>query len=91
MKLSLVARSSALKLSVVPHWLVLTITTLVSAFGGAVGNYLIAIPASEWVTGLTQPKSLIPLGIGALVSGVSALLAQAVQLLKAWGASQTPQ
>jgi hypothetical protein len=81
------ARPAALK---VPHAVVIALMTLLSAFAGAAGNYLVAVPMTGWVTGLSDPKSLVPIAMGAAVAGAMALISQLMLLLKQWLAAQVP-
>jgi hypothetical protein len=72
----------------IPHAVIVIALTLLSAFAGAAGNYLVAVPMTGWVTGLSDPKSLVPIAMGALVAGLTALVSQLVLLLKQWLAAQ---
>jgi hypothetical protein len=83
-------KRSAVAFAGLPHWLTVGVTTLGSAFVGGAVSYLEAVPTSSWIADLQTPKAIIPIVVGAAVTGGTALLAQAVVLLKAWGASQTP-
>ena len=86
-KFRAVARPKALA---IPHSVVVVLLTLLSAFAGAAGNYLVAVPMTGWTTGLTDPKSLVPIAMGAAVAGLTALVSQLVLLLKQWLAAQPP-
>lgn len=74
----------------VPHWLTVLAITLGTSFVGGAEQYLQAIPMSDWITDLTDPKALGKLAVGALVSGSAALLAQGLLMLKQWAASAPP-
>ena len=71
----------------VPHWLTITLVTLATAFGGAVQQYLQAVPFAQWITGLSNPTSLEPIARGAILAGFAALFAQGLLLFKQWAAT----
>jgi hypothetical protein len=73
-----------------PHWLSVVLIALGTAFVTGLGAYIQQVPLSQWLAAAQNPKQLIPLAVGALVGGLSALLAQGLLLLKQWASNAPP-
>ena len=75
------ARPMALAL---PHWLTVVLVTLGTSLAVAAEQYLQTVPITAWLSGLSNPKTLVPIALNALVAGVGALIAALLVLLKQW-------
>jgi hypothetical protein len=69
---------------VLPHWVTVLAVSLLVTFGSAAEQYLQTVPVAQWLSGLSNLKSLIPIARNAFAMGLAAVVAQISLLIKQW-------
>jgi hypothetical protein len=78
------AKMRAAAAFVLPHWVTVLAVSLLVTFGSAAEQYLQTVPAAQWLAGLSNLKSLIPVARTAFAMGLAAVVAQIALLIKQW-------